>query len=135
MIGNHSIPVIADAFMKGIGGFDSILALKAMSNASNWDHEGMSSYIKKGAVNVEDDHESVSKTLEYAYDDYCVGLMAEKLGDLNTAINFFKRAQNYKNIWDEKSGFVRPIVNGGWLSPFDPREVNNHFTEIGRAHV
>ena len=129
MIGNHSIPVIADAFMKGIGGFDSVLALKAMINASNWDHEGMSSYIKKGAVNVEDDQESVSKTLEYAYDDYCVGLMAEKLGDVKTAIDFFKRAQNYKNIWDDHTGFMRPIVNGGWLNPFDPREVNNHFTE------
>lgn len=129
MIGNHSISVIADAFMKGIGGYDSLLALKAMVDASNWDHEGMDSYIKKGAVNVEDDHESVSKTVEYAYDDYCVGAMAEKLGDISTALEFYKRAQNYKNVWDNQAGFMRPIVNGGWLHPFDPREVNNHFTE------
>lgn len=129
MIGNHSIPVIADAWMKGIRGFNDTLALKAMLKASYWDHEGMKGYMDHGAVLVEDDHESVSKTLEYAYNDYTVAIMAEKMGYPSLAARFYKRAQNYKNLFDPVSGFMRPVKNGGWLEPFEPREVNNHFTE------
>jgi len=129
MIGNHSIPVIVDAWMKGIRGYDDKLAMKAMLDASFWDHEGMKGFIDHGAVMVEDDHESVSKTLEYAYDDYCVAIMAEKMGCLKLAQQFYRRAQQYQNILDANTGFMRPVKNGGWLEPFEPREVNNHFTE------
>lgn len=129
MIGNHSIPVIADAWMKAIKGYDDKLALEAMLKASYWDHEGMKGYMEHGAVMVEDDHENVSKTLEYAYNDYCVAIMAEKMGYQAIAQQFYLRAQQYKNLLDLKSGFMRPNKNGGWLEPFEPREVNNHFTE------
>jgi len=129
MIGNHSIPVIVDAWMKGIRGFDDKLAMKAMLDASFWDHEGMKGYTDHGAVMVEDDHESVSKTLEYAYNDYCVAVMAEKMGYPKLAQQFYQRAQHYKNLFDPVLGFMRPVKNGGWLEPFEPREVNNHFTE------
>jgi predicted alpha-1,2-mannosidase len=129
MIGNHSIPVIVDAWMKGIKGYDERLALEAMLKASYWDHEGMQGYMNHGAVMVEDDHESVSKTMEYAYNDYCVALMADQLGDHATAGRFYQRAQHYKNLFDPVTGFMRPVKNGGWLEPFEPREVNNHFTE------
>ncbi len=129
MIGNHSIPVIVDAWMKGIKGFDEKLAMEAMLVASFWDHEGMKGYMDHGAVMVEDDHENVSKTLEYAYNDFCVAIMAEKMGYHSIAAKFYQRAQQYKNLFDPKSGFMRPVKNGGWLEPFEPREVNNHFTE------
>jgi len=86
-------------------------------------------FINQGVINIEDEHESVSKQLEYAYDDYCIAIFAKSLGDDKTYREFLKRAQNYKNLYDANSGFMRPRKNGGWLSPFEPREVNNHFTE------
>jgi predicted alpha-1,2-mannosidase len=129
MIGNHSISVIADAWLKGIRGFDEKQAMEAMLNAAYWNHEGMQGYQQHGAVMVEDDHESVSKTLEYAYNDYCIARMAEQLGYRKIALQFYQRAQQYKNLFDSKTGFMRPVKNGGWLEPFEPREVNNHFTE------
>lgn len=129
MIGNHSISAIADAWLKGIRGFDEKLAMESMLNAAYWNHEGMQGYQQHGAVMVEDDHESVSKTLEYAYNDYCIARMAEQLGYRKIALQFYQRAQQYKNLFDVKTGFMRPIKNGGWLEPFEPREVNSHFTE------
>lgn len=129
MIGNHAISVIADAWLKGIRGYDEKLAMEAMLDAAYWNHEGMQGYQNHGAVMVEDDHESVSKTLEYAYNDYCIARMAEQLGYQKIALQFYQRAQHYKNLFDSKTGFMRPVKNGGWLAPFEPREVNNHFTE------
>ncbi len=129
MIGYHSIPVIVDAYMKGIRGFDTNLALEAMKKSATWNHYGLPAYIKKGYIESEDDNESVSKTLEYAYDDWCIAQFAKKLGKMDDYKNYIQRAQSYKNILDSKSGFMRPRRNGDWLSPFDPREVNNNFTE------
>lgn len=129
MIGYHSVPVIADAVVKGITGFDLGLAFEAMKKSATWNHYGLPSYVEHGYIDVEDESESVSRTLEYAYDDWCISkiaLMLKKDGDYDT---FIQRAQFYKNLFDHTTGFMRPKKNGNWYSPFDPKEVNNNYTE------
>ena len=129
MIGYHSVPVIVDAYMKGINDFDVKLALEAMKKSATWNHLGVPALLDHGFLQMEDEHESVSKTLEYAYDDWCIAQFAKKLNDIPGYETFIKRAQSYKNILDLQTGFMRPRKNGNWVSPFDPREVNNNFTE------
>ena len=129
MIGYHSVPVIVDAYMKGINQFDTRLALEAMKKSATWNHLGLPAFMDHGFLEMDDEHESVSKTLEYAYDDWCIAQFAKKLGNVNDYNNYIKRAQAYKNIFDVQTGFMRPRKNGNWLTPFDPREVNNNFTE------
>jgi len=129
MIGYHSVPVMVDAYMKGINQFDTRLALEAMKKSSTWNHLGLPALMDHGFLEIDDEHESVSKTLEYAYDDWCIAQFAKKLGSAADYDNYIKRAQAYKNILDLQTGFMRPRKNGNWLSPFDPREVNNNFTE------
>ncbi len=129
MIGYHSVPVIVDAYMKGLNRFDTKLALEAMKKSATWNHLGLPALMDHGFLEQDDEHESVSKTLEYAYDDWCIAQFAKKLGDQNAYAVYIKRAQAYKNMLDLKTGFMRPRKNGNWVSPFDPREVNNSFTE------
>lgn len=129
MIGYHSIPVIADAFEKGIAGFDSDLALEAMKHSANRDVLGLPAYTSKGMIEIDDESESVSKTLEYAYDDWCIAKFARRLGNDKDYTHYMNRAQYYKNLLDVRSGFMRPKKNADWLKPFDPREVNSHYTE------
>ena len=130
MIGYHSVPVIVDAFMKGITQFDSKLALEAMKKSATWNHLGLPALMDHGVLEMDDEHESVSKTLEYAYDDWCIAQFAKKLdSQSDDYMIYIKRAQAYKNLFDVQTGFMRPRKNGNWLSPFDPREVNNNFTE------
>ena len=129
MIGYHSIPVITDALVKGIGGFDTTLAFEAMKKSANWNHLGLPAYITNGYIGVEDEHESVSKTLEYAYDDWCISEVARMLGKTIDQQVFLRRAASYKNVYDPQTGFMRPRRNGDFIPNFDPREVNNHYTE------
>lgn len=129
MIGYHSVSVIADAMIKEIKGFDYEKAFNAAKKSAMFDHLGLDSFKNYGVITIDDEHESVSKTLEYAYDDWCIAQMATLLNKNEDAQYFNKRAQNWKNIFDWQTGFMRPKKNGGWLNPFDPREVNNHFTE------
>lgn len=129
MIGYHSVPVIFDAYRKGIRDFDTKLALNAMKNSATRQVLGLPAYMTKGVIEVEDEAENVSKILEYAYDDWCIALFADSLGNRQDYLQFIKRSQYYKNILDLESGFMRPRKNGSWLKPFDPREVNNNFTE------
>jgi predicted alpha-1,2-mannosidase len=129
MIAYHSVSVITDAYMKGLKNFDAELALQAMQKSATWNHLGLPALISNGVIEQDDEHESVSKTLEYAYDDWCIGQFAKAIGKSDIAAIYFKRAQAYKNILDVKTGFMRPRKNGNWLSPFDAREVNNNFTE------
>ncbi|MEP7164024.1 MAG: GH92 family glycosyl hydrolase [Ferruginibacter sp.] len=129
MIGYHSVPVIVDAYMKGISDFDTKLAIEAMEKSATWDHLGLPAYIKNGLIEASDEHESVSKTLEYAYDDWCISLFAGMTGNKAAYDEYSKRAQFYKNVLDTKTGFMRARKNGDWVNPFDPREVNNYFTE------
>lgn len=129
MIGYHSVSVITDAAIKGISDFDKNLALEAMLKSANWSHLGLPAYKKNGVITIDDEHESVSKTLEYAYDDWCIAQFAKHQGDTETYSAFLQRAQFYKNIFDDETKLMRPKKNGGWLKPFDAREVNNHYTE------
>ncbi len=129
MIGYHSVPVIVDAYNKGIKQFDTKLALEAMKKSATWNHLGLPALMDHGFLEMDDEHESVSKTLEYAYDDWCIAQFAKAQGNMDDYNNYIKRAQSYKNIFDAQTGFMRPRKNGNWLSPFDPREVNNNFTE------
>ena len=129
MIGYHSIPIIVDAYMKGLDGFDVEKAYEAMKHSADLDFFGLRSYKEFGYIPAEDESESVSKTLEYAYDDWCIAQMAKSLGKDDDYKRFIKRAQSYKNIFDPAVGFMRAKMNGRWFSPFDPREVNFNFTE------
>ena len=129
MIGNHSISVIADAYMKGIHDFDADFALKAMMHSAKQNHFGLDIYARYGHIPGDKEHESVSKTLEYAYDDWCIAILAREMGQLELYEEFIQRAQYYKNIFDPSTGFMRPRINGGWLTPFDPTTVDWHFTE------
>ncbi len=129
MIGNHAIPVIADAYFAGIRDFDAEKALEAMVNSSRDDFRGMGAYMKYGYIPIEVEGEAVSKTLEYAYDDWCVARMAEALGKTDIAKEFYARAQNYKNIYNPENQFFQGRRNGGWIRPFDPAQVNFTLTE------
>jgi predicted alpha-1,2-mannosidase len=129
MIGYHSVSVIADAMAKGITGFDYEKAFEASKTSAMRDVLGLEAYKKNGFISMDDEHESVSKTLEYAYDDWCIAQMAQLLNKQDDYHYFMKRSQNWKNIFDWETGFMRPKKNGGWDKPFDPREVNNNFTE------
>jgi len=129
MIGYHSVSVIADAYMKGIRGFDTTLALEAMVASANTDLFGLPSYRKYGFVRAEDESESVSKTLEYAYDDWCIAQMANKMGEDSIADVFYRRAESWRNIINPETGFATPRINGDWIADFDPKQVNLHFTE------
>jgi predicted alpha-1,2-mannosidase len=129
MIGYHSVSVIADAYVKGIRGFDTTKAFKAMKHSANQDKYGLPYYKELGFIPSEREHESVSKTLEYAYDDWCIAQMAKALGNKKDYREFIMRAQNYKNVFDTETGFMRARYNGGWYLPFAPNEVNNNYTE------
>jgi predicted alpha-1,2-mannosidase len=129
MIGYHAASVIADAAVKGIDGFDREQAFAAMKHSAGLKHFGLDAYTDHGYIGMEEERESVSKTLEYAYDDWCIAEMARLLGHRSDYNRYIARAQSYKNVFDPESGFMRPRTNGGWLAPFDPREVSFSFTE------
>jgi len=129
MIGYHSVPVIADAYVKGIRDYDAELALEAMIHSAEQDKLGLNFYKSKGFIAAGDEAESVSKTLEYSYDDWCIAKMAKSLKQENVFNKFIKRAQYYKNIFNPEVGFMQSKMNAGWNTGFDPAEVNFNFTE------
>ena len=130
MIGYHAVSVIADAAAKGISGFDLEKAFAAMKHsAERREQRGLGAYIDRGFIAMEDDRESVSKVLEYAYDDWCIAQVARLLNHPGDYQRYLARAQSYRNLFDPRSGFMRPRSNGGWVEPFDPRAVTFAFTE------
>lgn len=129
MIGFHSVSVITDALVKGISGFNVKLALEAMLNSATWNGFGLPAFNKNGFISMEDEPENVSRTLEYAYDDWCIAAFAKYTGRADVYNDYIQKAQYYKNIFHPKSAFAQPRKNGNWFTPFDPREVNNNFTE------
>ena len=129
MIGYNAVPVIADAMVRGLKGFDYEKAFEAMVASSLTKEFGLESFRKNGLVLADDEHESVSKTLEYAYDDWCVAQVAKLLGKTEEYGRYMKSAQYWKNVLDPETRFMRARLNGRWFSPFDPREVNNNYTE------
>lgn len=129
MIGYHSIPVIVDAYVKNIRGYDIHKLYSAMKHSAMQYHFGLQYYRQYGYIPANKDYESVSKTLEYAYDDWCISTMANLLGKKEDFLSFNKRAQFYKNIFDVSTGFMRPKRNGNWAVPFDPYYVSGDYTE------
>ncbi|MBX7061810.1 MAG: GH92 family glycosyl hydrolase [Pyrinomonadaceae bacterium] len=129
MIGYHAVPVIADAMAKGIKGFDYEKAYEAAINSAELDHFGLAAYKKRGYISMEDENESVSKTLEYAYDDWCIAKMAKLLKKDADYARYSKRSRYFENLFDPATGFMRPKNNGSFVSPFSPNEVTFHFTE------
>lgn len=128
MIGYHAVPVVLDAYMKGIRDYDAQEMLNAMIATANLNKLGRPEYAKYGFVPGDMENESVSKTLEYAYDDWCIAMFAREIGNKEVYEEYIRRAQSYKNIMDN-TGFMRGRMNGGFVTPFNPREVNNFYTE------
>lgn len=129
MIGYHAVPVVADAYLKGIRNYDTEKAFEAMKHSATRDKFGLESYKKYGFIPVDEESESVSKTLEYAYDDWTIAQMAKAMNKDDDYKTYIQRAQYYKNVFDPSSKFMRGRFRNTWFSPFDPYEVNFNYTE------
>jgi len=129
MIGYHSVPVILDAYVKGIRDFETERALVAMRHSAQLDHYGLKAYRENGYIPSEAESESVSKTLEYAYDDWCIGQFADLIGKKPVAAEYGERGAFYRNLFDPSTGFMRAKENGRWFTPFDPASVTFNYTE------
>ena len=148
MIGDHADAIIVDAYAKGIRNFDAQQAYRLMrrnatespSPAGYLDGRGrraLRSYLKYGYIPLEDKvpfsfhtQEQVSRTLEYAYDDYLVGTMAHALGLESDAQLFARRSENWRNVIDPATGFARGRhADGTWVTPFDPAKPASYITE------
>ena len=117
MIGYHAVPVIADGYLKGVKGFDPERAYQAMkTTAMNPHYDSVALYDKLGWVPFDKENESVSKTLEYAFDDYCVAQMAKALGKTDDYNYFMRRAGAYRNVFDPSVGScaarIRKAIGG-----------------------
>jgi predicted alpha-1,2-mannosidase len=126
MIGYHAAPVIADAYLKGIRGFDANAALDAMiASATYAPYGGLGDYMKRGFVPIDKEPEAASKTVEYAYDDWTIARMARAMGRNDAAAKFEKRAGYWRNSFDPKTGWLRArLSNGQFRTPFDPTAIN-----------
>jgi predicted alpha-1,2-mannosidase len=135
MIGYHSVSVIADAVIKGIPGIDAEKALEAcVTTARNGFYDGLDSYMKLGYVPEDKSGSSVSKTLEYAYDDWCIAQLAKKLKRQDIYDEFIKRSENWRNVYDKSTGFMRPkLSDGSFRSAFDPLNTHNQGFIEGNA--
>jgi len=165
MIGDHMVPIVVDAYLKGFRNFDAEFVYEAMKRKAmempkppvpaDAAREGLNEYLKLGYVAADKDKESVSCTLEFAYDDWCLAQMAKELGKAEDYDYFMKRAGNYANVWDPETEFMRPRLSNGKFLPmlkdkdklletkasgkhsyyayFDPlligRSPNRHYTE------
>jgi predicted alpha-1,2-mannosidase len=135
MIGNHAIPVIADAYGKGFRRTDSEAVYQAMRAVLMQDRNFLGEYRKFGYVpgnkNKDEWKGAVSRTVECAFDDWCAAEVARQLGKKDDAEMFAKRARNYRNVFDERVGFVRgKLADGSWREPFNPAEhTQSDYTE------
>jgi predicted alpha-1,2-mannosidase len=144
MIGNHAFSLLADAWVKGIRNFDGEKALAAMIHDANTQspdnckaigRDGAEYYKKLGYVPYPNFKEATAKTLEFAYNDFCAAVMAKSLGRGAESEAFAKSAMNYRNVLDEKIGFVRGRKeDGDWCDNFDPTEWGGPFTEGNSWH-
>ena len=127
MTGYHSIPVIVEAYKKGIRGFDAEKAYEAMKNTMMQDERGLNHYKKYGYIPYTLIDESVTISLEYAFDDWCVAEMAKALGKEEDYQFFYNRSKAYQHLFDNETGFMRgKSVDGkSWNEPFDPKHSNH----------
>jgi len=125
MIGYHAIPVIVDAYVKGNRDFDTNLAMEAMVHSAMQDHLGLEYYKELGFIPCDIENESVSRVLEYAYDDWCIAQMAKSAGMKEIEKTFTERSLYYRNVYDSTSGFMRgKDLSGIPESPFDPTDAS-----------
>ncbi len=129
MIGYHSVSVIADAYLKGINEFDTQLALEAMLSTAEANELGKTFFLESGYMASNEEHESVSKNLEYAYNAWCIAQFAKALKEDSIAALYYQYAQHYKNIFNPGNGFMQAKRNQQFNEPFNPSEVNFNFTE------
>jgi len=131
MIGYHSVAVIVDAYLKGFRGFDAEAAYQAMRDTAMQDRNGLKTYKELGYVASKSGDCATSKTIEYAFDDWCLARMAEALGHQEDARLFYKRAANYRNLFDRTTQFFRGRkASGAWRSPFIANAlVGDEYTE------
>jgi predicted alpha-1,2-mannosidase len=128
MTGYHAIPVIADAYLKGYREHDSMALFEAMKASSMQDIRGTDYYRDFGYIPYDLDGQSVTRTLEYAYDDWCIAQVARVLGRIEDATYYESRSESYKNIFDPETRFMRAKnSNDGWKSPFDPYFSNHGY--------
>ena len=121
MVGYSAVPVVADAYLKGFGGFDANLAYEAAKATAMRDERGLKAVKAQGFIPATSEVESVSKGLEYAIDDWCIAQMARKMGKAADYAYFSQRAKNYQHYFDKKVGFMRGRVSPtAWRTPFDP---------------
>lgn len=126
MTGYHSVPVIAEAYFKGIKGFDAEKAYEALKATMMQDDRNLKELKEYGYIPFNLGDESVTKTLEYAYNDWCVAQMAEALGKQEDYEYFSERAKAYKELFDPETGFMRgKSPEGKWNTPFDPKHSNH----------
>ncbi|MGA2302513.1 MAG: GH92 family glycosyl hydrolase [Candidatus Acidiferrum sp.] len=125
MTGYHSAAVIAEALAKGFQGIDFSKAYPPMRQRTMMDdYRGLNYYRKLGFIPCDKEEESVSKTMEYIYDDWAVAHVAQAVGATDDAKLLLERSRNYHNLFDPKVGFIRPrMANGDWSEPFDPTEM------------
>jgi predicted alpha-1,2-mannosidase len=137
MIGNHAIPIIVNAYMNGFRGWDANEALNDMITTTDKNREQLDSYRDKGFIPTADGRQSVSKVLEYAYDDACIARFAKALGKDDIAEKYFQRSQNWTNVFDPSTGFMRgKIADGSWVTPFGEKEQNSiNFSEYTEANA
>ncbi len=135
MIGYHATSVIADAMAKDVGDFDRQKALKASVSTAKVNYfDGLGDYMKYHYVPDDKSHSSVSKTLEYAYNDWCIAQMAKQIGDHKTYDEFIKRSNYYKNVYDPGIGFMRPkLSDGSFRKDFDPMDTHGQGFIEGNA--
>ncbi len=132
MIGYHAVPVIVDAYFKGISGFDQELAYEACKASAMDSTRQVPDYIKLGFVPIDKEHEnwSVSKTLEYAFDDWCIAQFAKEIGEMEDYQYFLKRSESWRNVYDSKSTFMRPKDKKGvFLKDFIPKDYTPFYCE------
>ena len=122
MPGYSSVPVIADAYLKGFTGFDAEEALQAMKATATYEKQkGIPYVMEKGYIPADKVHEATSIAMEYAVDDWGIAAMAHKMGKYEDAATYAKRAHYYKNYFDSSIHFIRPkLEDGSWRTPYDP---------------
>ena len=135
MIGYHAVSVIADAYLKGIRGYDADKALEAMIRSSNINKKGSDYYTAQGYIPSNIKRESVSCTLEYAYDDWAIARMAQAMGRDDIFGEYARRALNYVNVFDGSTCFFRGRQSdGNWSAPFEEFATGRDYTEATPWH-
>ena len=136
MIGNHAIPVITEAYIKGIRHFDAEKAYEAMKKTALNSRAGMDAYRRYHYIPYEMENESVSKTLEYAYNDWCIAQMAKALGKEDDYLFFLNSSRNFTHVFDPSTGFMRgKSATGEWKTPFSPLYSNHRADEYTEGNA